>query len=83
MVRLLPALDTYLLGYRTREFALAPEHARAVHPGGGWISPTVTVDGRVVGTWRLQPNGTVAIAPFDELPPDVDAEAADVRRFLG
>jgi hypothetical protein len=53
VVRLLPSFDTYLLGYRTRELAVAPEHARLVWPGGGWLRPVVAVDGRVAGVWRF------------------------------
>ena len=50
-VRLLPAFDTSLLGYRSRRLAIAPEHARRLHPGGGVLRPAITVDGRVAGTW--------------------------------
>jgi Winged helix DNA-binding domain len=76
--RLLPAFDPYLLGWRDRGFAVAPEHARRVHPGGGIIRATVTVDGRVVGTWS-QPRGRVELDLLE--PADLDAEVADVERF--
>jgi hypothetical protein len=86
VVRLLPAFDTYLLGYRSRALAVAPEHARAVHPGGGWIHPTLTVDGRVCGTWRLD-RKEAQVTPFAPIPvaaePALEAEVADVARFLG
>src|SRR5258707_62828 len=52
-VRLLPLFDAYLLGYRSRDLALAPQFVRQIQAGGGWIHPTVAVDGRIVGTWRL------------------------------
>jgi Winged helix DNA-binding domain len=78
--RLLPAFDPYLLGWRDRGFAVAPEHARRVHPGGGIIRATVTVDGRVVGTWS-QPRGRVELDLFE--PADLEAEIADVERFAG
>jgi hypothetical protein len=86
--RLLPAFDTYLLGYRTRDFAVAPEHARRVWPGGGIVRPTVTLGGRAVGTWRQQRRGrrvAIAIEPFaaGDDPVDAAAEIADVGRFLG
>lgn len=90
VVRLLPAFDGYLLGYRTRAAILAPEQARRVHPGGGWINPTVLVDGRIAGTWRQQREGSalaVVVEAFARLDPAVlpglEAEAADVGRFLG
>jgi hypothetical protein len=81
VVRLLPAFDTYLLGYRSREHAVAAEHASRVWPGGGWIHPVVLVDGRAAGTWRVR-GGRVAVEPFGPLPDGARAEAADVERFL-
>ena len=89
-VRLLPHFDAWLLGWRGRERILEPGFARRVQAGGGWIHPTVVVDGRVAGTWRLRRTGdrlTVAVAPFrrlaPELLPGLRAETADVGRFLG
>jgi Winged helix DNA-binding domain len=79
VVRLLPAFDTYLLGYRER--AVAPEHARRVWPGGGWIHPVVLVDGRAAGTWRRD-GDVVEIEPFGALPP-LEAELEHLGRFLG
>ncbi len=52
-VRLLPAFDTFLLGYRNRDLHLSPHHVRRVNAGGGIVRPVVLVDGRVKGTWRL------------------------------
>jgi winged helix DNA-binding protein len=89
-LRLLAAFDTYLLGYRDRDLMLAPRFAKRVQAGGGWIRPTVVVDGRVVGTWRQQRTRdglSVVIEPFEPLPrellPALEAEVADVGRFLG
>lgn len=82
--RLLPAFDPYLLGWRDRSFAVAPEHARTVHPGGGIVRAVATVDGRAVGTWTA-PRGRVALAPFGPLSARDGAalrpEAADIARF--
>jgi hypothetical protein len=89
-VRLLPLFDAYLLGYSRRDLALAPELARRVQAGGGWIHPTLVVDGWIVGTWRQRRQGqrlTVVVQPFERLDPRLmpylEAEAADVGRFLG
>jgi hypothetical protein len=81
--RLLGSFDPYVLGWRDRSFAVAPEHARRVQPGGGMLRAAATVDGRVTGTWTA-PGGEVEIAPLD---PAVDpavfaGEIADVARFL-
>jgi hypothetical protein len=84
IVRLLPAFDTYLLGYRSRELAVPDAFLRAVWPGGGIVRPTVVANGRAVATWRVERVGErldVAVEPFGR-EPDVSEEAADVVRFL-
>jgi hypothetical protein len=82
--RLLGAFDPYLLGWRDRSFAVAPEHARRVHPGGGIIRATALANGVAVATWGRR-RGDVAIEPFAPLPRSVAGalarEAADVARF--
>jgi Winged helix DNA-binding domain len=82
--RLLPPFDPYLLGWKDRSFAVQPQHARRVHPGGGVLRATATVDGNVVGTWSLR-GGRVEINPFAPLAPEhataLEDEAADVERF--
>lgn len=89
VVRFLPSFDPYVLGYRSREFAVPRAHARRVHPGGGIVHPVVIADGRAVGTWdsrRRGPRVVVTITPFDRMDPSVErslhAEARDVGRFL-
>jgi hypothetical protein len=68
-VHALPGFDEYLLGYRTRDAALAPDHAELVVPGkNGLFLPTIVVDGEVVGVWRrtLTAKGvTVEAQPFE------------------
>jgi hypothetical protein len=89
-VRLLGHFDTYLLGYRSRELAVPKEHDRKIQSGGGFIMPAVLVDGRVVGTWkqgRRKGELEVTVEPFGRLAKEVaravDAEVADLGRFLG
>jgi hypothetical protein len=83
--RLLPAFDPYLLGWKDRSFAVASEHAKRVHPGGGMLRATATVDGLAVGTWSAA-GGEVAIEPFARIASAAQAElrdeAADVARFV-
>jgi len=67
--RLLPAFDPYLLGWKDRAFAVPRRLARRVHPGGGMIRATATVDGVVVGDWDVDDDRFAA-------------ERADVERFL-
>ena len=90
-LRLLGAFDTYMLGYASREFAAAPENAKAVNPlRGGMIEPVIVRDGELLGTWKLARKDRdleVNIHPFAK-PSAADTgaieeEIADVRRFEG
>jgi DNA glycosylase AlkZ-like len=88
--RLLGHFDALLLGYRDRDLILDPAYARRVQAGGGFIQPTVLVDGKVAGTWSLDRRGRKVLAvviPFGELPPGsreaLAAEASDLSHFLG
>jgi hypothetical protein len=91
VVRLLGRFDDYLLGWRDRDLVLDPRFARQIQAGGGWIHPALVVDGRVAGSWRARQAGgrlDVTVAPFSgRLPrgtrPALEAEAADLGRFLG
>jgi hypothetical protein len=88
-VRLVPAFDPYLLGWKGRELSLPKEHERKVFPGGGLLRPAVVSDGLVVGTWtvhrRTEPL-RVTIGPFSRPGPAlrqaVTHDADDVARFL-
>ncbi|MGP3979908.1 winged helix DNA-binding domain-containing protein [Streptomyces sp. KR80] len=88
-VRLIPAYDNYLVGYRSRELSVPADHERRVWPGGGQIRPTVLVDGWAIGTWsRPARGGDVRFEPFPASAPvsravseGIAAEAADVARF--
>lgn len=89
IVRLLPAFDTYLLGYASRDWMLEPAYAKHINAGGGMIRPTLLVDGRIVGTWKLnkrRKQQEVVVEPFESLEAAVhagiEAEVADLTRFL-
>src|SRR5262249_42244898 len=80
-LRLLPAYDTYVLGYKQRP--VAAEFAKRVNAGGGLIRPAVVVAGRIAGIWRLRKK-TVEVEPFGPLDRDaLAAEVADLSRFTG
>jgi hypothetical protein len=76
--RLLPAFDPYLLGWKDRGFAVPARHAKRVHPGGGMLRATATVDGRAVGTWSAA-GGEVELELFAR----VDAAAKQALRDAG
>jgi hypothetical protein len=90
-VRLLGAFDTYVLGYASRDFAVAPDHGRGINTrGGGMIEPVIARDGELLGTWRLargKKRAEVALQPFAGLELSVreavDAEVEDLGRFEG
>jgi len=89
-VRLLPAFDTYFLGYRRRGLAVSPALQRRLQRGGGWLHPAVVVNGRAMAAWSLRRSGLrgrLTVEPFEALTKavraGVDNEVADVGRFLG
>jgi uncharacterized protein YcaQ len=83
--RLLPAFDPYLLGWKDRSFAVPKQHAKRVHPGGGILRATATVDGLAVGTWTA-PGGNVQLDLFtdvdDVAAAALHADADDIAHFL-
>ena len=87
-VRLLPAFDTYLMGYASRSHAVSEAGEKVVLPGGGVLRPAICVDGRFVGTWsrtNTKDKVTVTIEPFDRIDeswlPALEREVADIGRF--
>ena len=70
-VHALPGFDEYLLGYQDRSAVINAEHQAIVVPGGnGVFSPTIVVDGEVVGTWRRPASARAAdvvAQPFSTL----------------
>ncbi len=89
LVHLLPRLDGYLLGYASRELAVAAELEGRIHPGGGIIHAVVLVDGRAAGTWELKRQHgrlEISVDPFEKfsaaVEAGIEAEISDIRRFL-
>jgi Winged helix DNA-binding domain len=90
-VRMLGNFDTYLLGWKDRDFSVSGEHAIHVKAGGGgWIRPVIVEDGIVVGGWRSsRKGGRVEITlnlpkrELDRLRPKIEAEIQDLARFEG
>jgi hypothetical protein len=77
-VRLLPAFDPYVVGFRPRDLLVDPEHAPRIFRPQAWFSPVVLVDGRAAGIWERARRGSrleVRIEPFGPL-------AAATRRAL-
>src|SRR5450755_5150606 len=80
---LLAAFDTLMLGHRTRQPFVAPEHDHHVLKGGGMLKPVVLSDGVATGTWFIK-QGRPEPAWFNR--PATGAalasEARDIERFL-
>ncbi|GAB2930632.1 winged helix DNA-binding domain-containing protein [Streptomyces heilongjiangensis] len=56
---LLPALDPTAMGWRERDWYLAPELLPALFDRSGNVGPTVWWNGRVVGGWAQRPDGEI------------------------
>ena len=90
IIKLLPRFDTSLLGYSNRDIAIAPAYSKYVHPGGGIINRVVLSGiGLIIGTWKIekrQGRNIVVVELFEPLErefiPGLEAEAADLGRFL-
>jgi hypothetical protein len=88
-LRLLPAFDNYLIGYRDRDTILAAELRPRIY-AGGMIHPTVLHDGEVIGKWSLARSADpvrVIVEPFRSFSRVVRRavadEVADIGRFFG
>jgi hypothetical protein len=88
-VRLLPAFDSYLLGYADRDLVVPPQYQKQVYHGGQ-VVPVVLVDDIAAGTWRYETQGKTlnnSIQPFTAFSLDVkdkiSLEAEDISRFMG
>ena len=50
-MHLLPPYDEYLIGYKSRQVALHPDHRHRAHDQTGTFWPVILLDGEVVGNW--------------------------------
>ena len=89
ILKLLPAFDSYLLGYADRELIVPAEYRKEIYHGGQTVA-ALLVDGAVAGVWKYERRGrrlSVTISPFEsygDAPRDLLLEGAgDVARFLG
>jgi hypothetical protein len=89
VVRLLPAFDEYLLGWKDRRPIAPASRWKTIQRGGGWLHPVVLVDGRAAGTWgseRTRVGLHVDVSTFEPSRPmlrrRIDEEARDIGRFL-
>ena len=48
---LIPPYDEYLIGYKSRDIVLAPEHTHRAHNNSGIFQPIIAHDGIICGNW--------------------------------
>jgi hypothetical protein len=89
VVKLLPAFDSYVLGYANRELVVPLEHHKDVYRGGLTVA-TVMVDGSAAGVWRHDRLGKrleISVSPFSSFDKKtwdmISEEASDIGRFMG
>lgn len=77
---LLPPYDEYLIGYKTRELALASHHMPHAHTNNGIFFPVIAEDGIICGNWSPWKK-TLQADYFDEENKQLDLEK-QWERFL-
>ena len=87
-VRLLPAFDQWTIAATRHAERLLPAGVgrERVYRAQGWVSPIVTVGGRIAGVWRHERRGArldVAVEPFAPLGRALRAAVADEAARLG
>lgn len=89
VVNLLPAFDTYILGYSDREYVVPAKYRNEIYHGGQTV-PVVLVNGSAVGAWRYRRQGKgikISISPFEPFNDTtkilIEEESNDIGRFLG
>ena len=48
---LIPSYDEYLIGYKSRDIVLPPEHRHHAHNNSGIFQPVIAYDGTICGNW--------------------------------
>lgn len=51
---LLPGFDEYLISYKDRSAIIEQKLFKQINAGGGILSPTVIINGKVAGTWKRE-----------------------------
>ena len=84
-VALLPVLDPTVMGWKERGFYLG-DHGPALFDRNGNAGTTAWVDGRIVGCWVQDADGTVRVVLLEEVGSGprkaLDEEAARLTRWL-
>jgi len=80
-VHLLPPYDEYLIGYKSRQVVLLPDHSHHAHNNRGIFWPVVLLDGKVIGNWNTS-SGRVSVDIFHpEIQLNEDALQTEIDRL--
>lgn len=80
-LHLLPPYDEYLIGYKSRNVSLHPDHSHRAHNNSGIFWPVVLLDGEVAGNWSAA-SGKVSVNLFrPDADLDEDALQKQIARF--
>ena len=71
--------DEYLIGYKSRDIVLSPEHRHRAHNNTGNFSPIIVRDGIVCGNWSPF-SKDLAASFFPDIAPSSLAEAREAYR---
>ncbi len=85
VVNLLPALDSYLMGYKERERYLSYQHYDKVFDRSGNATSTILLDGKAVGVWDFKEGKepAVKILLFEEIENSVLHEIRSKAQKIG
>ena len=80
---LIPPYDEYLIGYKSRDVVLAPEHAHRAHNNSGIFQPIIAHDGIICGNWSpFKPSCQSTF--FDDVQDEMNLQASwqTYQRYL-
>lgn len=86
-VALLPGLDPTTMGWKEREWFLAPDIAAHVFDRNGNAGPTIWADGQIVGGWAQRADGEIVLDLHRKLTREhralLNDAAARIAEFVG
>lgn len=80
--RLMAMWDSVLLAHADRSRVIPPEYRPLVTRVNGDVLPTLLVDGKVAGVWRVAETGGIEATAFHDLPPEAWEGLAEEARGL-
>lgn len=80
-VHLLPPYDEYLIGYKSRQIALHPDHSHHAHNNSGIFWPVILLDGEVIGNWNTSSGPVVTDIFHPSALPDNTALQREIERY--